>query len=129
MKIFVKHILAKLGVTIAPPPSPSRCAEASFTSTTEASTCRSSSRALALSREVAGRRIDREAELTSAGLEGDRIVQVRGPEGIRSARVHYRLLGLHGTLDADGRPLIDGQPWDSHESTQRYGAPQVTTLC
>jgi len=55
------------------------------------------------------------AELTAAGIPGDRIVQVRGPEGVRTSRSrsHYRLLGLHGTLGADGEPLIDGHPWAS----------------
>lgn len=47
------------------------------------------------------------------GMPGDRIVHVRGPEGVRTSRRHYRLLGLRGTLGADGRPLINGQPWDS----------------
>jgi MOSC domain-containing protein len=47
------------------------------------------------------------------GVPGDRIVHVRGPEGVRTSRRHYRLLGLKGTLSADGRPLINGQPWDS----------------
>ncbi len=47
------------------------------------------------------------------GIPGDRLVRVRGPEGVRTARRQHRLLGLHGTLDARGRPLIDGLPWDS----------------
>jgi uncharacterized protein YcbX len=47
------------------------------------------------------------------GIPGDRLVRVRGPEGVRTARRQHRLLGLHGTLDAMGRPLIDGLPWDS----------------
>lgn len=57
-----------------------------------------------------------EANVTTSGLEGDRIVQVHGPEGIRSARVEYRLLGLRGALGDDGHPRIDGQPWDSADS-------------
>src|SRR4030095_1981883 len=47
------------------------------------------------------------------GIPGDRIVRVRGPEGVRTSRRQYRMLGLHGTLDRDGRPRIDGHPWDS----------------
>ncbi|HEU4936317.1 MAG TPA: MOSC N-terminal beta barrel domain-containing protein [Vicinamibacterales bacterium] len=47
------------------------------------------------------------------GIAGDRMVRVRGPEGVRTARRQYRLLGLRGTLDAGGRPRIDGHPWDS----------------
>jgi len=57
-----------------------------------------------------------EAELTTDGIPGDRIVHVRGPEGVRTARRQYKLLGLHGTLGADGRPLIDGLPWDSAQA-------------
>lgn len=50
------------------------------------------------------------------GVPGDRIVRVRGPEGVRTSRRQYRLLGLRGTLDADGRPRINGLPWDSPEA-------------
>lgn len=56
------------------------------------------------------------AELTAHGIPGDRVVQVYGPEGIRTSRRHYRLLGLHGGLDAEGRPLVNGYPWDSDEA-------------
>jgi uncharacterized protein YcbX len=47
------------------------------------------------------------------GIPGDRAVWVRGPEGVRTSRRHHRLLGLHGTRDPRGRPLIEGLPWDS----------------
>lgn len=53
------------------------------------------------------------AELTRAGIPGDRIVHVAGPEGVRTSRRHHRLLGLAGTLPADGRPRVNGHPWDS----------------
>ena len=55
------------------------------------------------------------AELTADGIPGDRVVQVRGPEGVRTSRSrdHYRMLGLHATLGAGGEPLIDGHPWAS----------------
>ena len=58
------------------------------------------------------------AELTPDGIPGDRIVHVRGPEGVRTSRSkeHYRLLGLHGTLGPDGAPLVDGHPWTSPEA-------------
>ena len=56
------------------------------------------------------------AELTLAGIPHDRIVHVRGPEGVRTSRRHYRLLGLKGSLDANGRPLVDGHPWDSAQA-------------
>jgi uncharacterized protein YcbX len=54
--------------------------------------------------------------LTAEGLPFDRIVQVHGPEGVRTSRRHYKLLGLRGTLGDDGRPLIDGHPWDGSEA-------------
>src|SRR6476620_3255764 len=47
------------------------------------------------------------------GIPGDRVVRVRGPEGVRTSRRQYRLLGLRGTLDLDGRAQINGLPWDS----------------
>ncbi|HJR59907.1 MAG TPA: MOSC N-terminal beta barrel domain-containing protein [Vicinamibacterales bacterium] len=50
------------------------------------------------------------------GIAGDRIVHVRGPEGVRTSRRHYRLLGLRATLGPDGSPRIDGHPWDSPEA-------------
>jgi len=56
------------------------------------------------------------AALTPEGIPGDRIVHVCGPEGVRTARRHHRLLGLLGTLGSDGRPRINGQPWDSPEA-------------
>ena len=56
------------------------------------------------------------ASLTLEGIPGDRIVHVRGPEGIRTSRRQYKLLGLHGTLDEAGRAMIDGNAWDSPEA-------------
>ena len=56
------------------------------------------------------------ATLEPDGIIGDRIVRVRGPEGVRTSRRDYRLLGLRGTIDANGRPLIDGHPWVSPEA-------------
>ncbi len=55
------------------------------------------------------------AALTPNGIPGDRIVHVRGPEGVRTSRKQYRLLGLDGTLGPDGQPLVNGLPWDSAE--------------
>lgn len=59
-----------------------------------------------LSRAVVGR----------DGIVGDRLVRVRGPEGVRTSRRHYRLLGLRGTLGSDGAPLVNGHRWDSVEA-------------
>jgi uncharacterized protein YcbX len=56
-----------------------------------------------------------EAELTANGIPGDRIVHVRGPEGVRTSRRQHRLLGLKGTLGPDGQPLVNGMPWESEK--------------
>jgi uncharacterized protein YcbX len=53
------------------------------------------------------------AVLGRDGIDGDRIVRVRGPEGVRTSRRQYRLLGLRATLDAEARPRINGHRWDS----------------
>jgi uncharacterized protein YcbX len=50
------------------------------------------------------------------GIPGDRVVWVRGPEGVRTSRRHYRLLGLQGTWRAPGRARINGHRWDSPEA-------------
>ncbi len=57
-----------------------------------------------------------EALLTETGIPGDRVVHVRGPEGVRTSRRHYQLLGLRGTLGDDGQPLVNGLPWRSAEA-------------
>jgi uncharacterized protein YcbX len=62
------------------------------------------------------------ADLTPGGIPGDRVVYVRGPEGVRTSRRHHRLLGLQGSLSAAGEPLIDGHPWDSEEALARVKA-------
>lgn len=59
-----------------------------------------------------------EAELTRAGIEGDRLLQVRlldpaaGGERVITARTRPRLLGHRAETTADGRILVDGRPWD-----------------
>jgi hypothetical protein len=50
------------------------------------------------------------------GIPGDRIVRVRGPEGVRTSRRQYRLLGLRGTLDGTGQPRVNGHHWNSPEA-------------
>jgi uncharacterized protein YcbX len=66
-------------------------------------------------KSLAGERLST-AVLESDGIVGDRLVVVAGPEGVRTSRRQHRLLGLRGTLDADGRALINGYPWDSDEA-------------
>ncbi|QJR37416.1 MOSC domain-containing protein [Gemmatimonas groenlandica] len=61
---------------------------------------------------LAGEVLD-DAWVDDDGIRGDRIVHVRGPEGVRTSRRQYQLLGLHGTLGADGIPLVNGEPWQS----------------
>jgi MOSC domain-containing protein len=56
------------------------------------------------------------ARLTRDGVDGDRRVVVCGPEGVRTSRRQFRLLGLRGTLDAGSGPLVNGHPWDSAEA-------------
>ena len=63
-------------------------------------------------KSLAGERLTL-ADLREDGIRGDRIVRVRGPEGVRTSRRQYRLLGLHGTLDPHGRPHVDGHLWNT----------------
>jgi uncharacterized protein len=56
------------------------------------------------------------ATLGDLGVPGDRLVWVRGPEGVRTARRQYRLLGLRGTLSPSGAVLVNGHAWDSDEA-------------
>ena len=56
------------------------------------------------------------AELTLDGIPGDRVVHVRGPEGVRTSRRFHRLLGLYGSLGSNGDPLINDLPWNSAEA-------------
>ncbi len=53
------------------------------------------------------------AVFTKSGIPGDRMVHVRGPEGLRTSRRQYRMLGLRGTLDENGEPRVNGEPWRS----------------
>jgi uncharacterized protein len=73
-------------------------------------------------KSMAGERLSR-AEVTSAGLVGDRVVQVYDPRGrIVTARTFPRLLRLRATLGSDGEPLVDGLPWNSAEVAESVEA-------
>lgn len=61
-------------------------------------------------KSLAGEPLDT-AKLTFDGIPGDRIVHVRGPEGVRTSRRHHRLLGLHAAVGVDGAPTVNGLPW------------------
>lgn len=66
-------------------------------------------------KSLAGERL-RDARIGPFGIPGDRIVWVRGPEGVRTSRRDHRLLGLRGTLNEDGDALVNGHPWESPEA-------------
>jgi uncharacterized protein YcbX len=56
-----------------------------------------------------------EAQLNRDGIPGDRAVWVCGPEGVRTSRRQWKLLGHRARLGSDGRPLVDDYPWDAPE--------------
>jgi uncharacterized protein YcbX len=58
-----------------------------------------------------------EASLSADGVEGDRLVHIRQRGNVVTGRTRHRLLGLNGTTGADGKPLINGLPWDGIEAT------------
>jgi len=66
-------------------------------------------------KSLAGERLD-EAEISAAGIPGDRMVQVHDAEGrIVTSRTTPRLLGLKGTLSPMGETLVNGRPWTAPE--------------
>ena len=73
-------------------------------------------------KSMAGERLQR-AWVSKAGIEGDRIVQVRdSTERVLTARQYPRLLGLSATLDADGEARVDGRPWEAAETASTVRA-------
>jgi uncharacterized protein YcbX len=58
------------------------------------------------------------AEVGLDGISGDRRIWVVGPEGVRTSRRHYALLGLDGTLSPRRHPLINGHPWESRQALE-----------
>jgi uncharacterized protein len=72
-------------------------------------------------KSLGGERLD-DVELGLEGIPGDRLVHVRDGYGrVITSRIRPRLLGLRGTLGADGEPLIDGRPWAAPESKEAVG--------
>ncbi len=66
-------------------------------------------------KSMAGERLDA-ADLTAAGVAGDRILQVRNAAGkVMTARTRPLLLRHSAALNADGDVLVDGRPWNSGE--------------
>ena len=67
-------------------------------------------------KSMAGERLPA-ASLTTLGLDGDRIVQVVGPDGrVLTSRSKPRLLGHRASLGAGGEARVDGIPWNSPET-------------
>jgi uncharacterized protein YcbX len=79
-------------------------------------------------KSMAGEGIE-SAQVTDAGIAGDRMVLVVGPGGrIITSRTHPGLLGLHATLGPDGEPFVDGRPWDDRavaEAVRAVAGPQA----
>jgi hypothetical protein len=69
-------------------------------------------------KSMGGERLDATA-LTPDGIPGDRVVHARGARDVLTARSYPALLGFHGSLGADGEPLVDGQPWGSEAIAAR----------
>jgi len=67
-------------------------------------------------KSMAGERLSG-VQIDKLGVAGDRKVLVRGGNGhVVTSRTHHQLLGLKGTLRADGQPQISGHVWDSPEA-------------
>src|SRR5580765_8258811 len=66
-------------------------------------------------KSMAGESLDA-AELTEAGVGGDRVVQVRNAAGrIMTARTRPLLLRHRATLGSDNHLLVDGRPWNRED--------------
>lgn len=64
-------------------------------------------------KSMAGESLDR-VHIDKLGLADDRKVLVCDANGrVLTSRTHHELLGLKGSLGADGQPHIDGYPWNS----------------
>jgi hypothetical protein len=71
-----------------------------------------------------------QAELTSNGIVGDRVVHVQDGLGrIVSARTRPALLGHRARLGSNGEPLVDGRPWHAPEVAAAVRAAAGETTC
>jgi uncharacterized protein len=69
-------------------------------------------------KSMAGERLEA-AQIAFDGIPGDRLVQVHDASGrIVTSRTRHLLLGLRGTLGADGEPLVNGLSWRSAEAAE-----------
>ena len=75
-------------------------------------------------KSLGGERLE-EAELRPDGIAGDRLVQVVLDGRVVTSRIRPSLLGLRGTLAADGTALVDGRPWHAPASLE---AVRVATM-
>lgn len=70
-------------------------------------------------KSMAGERLQA-IDLGPLGVPGDREVYVVDDLGrILTARNHPRLLTHHATIDTDGRPRVDGLPWQDLEVSRK----------
>jgi uncharacterized protein len=73
-------------------------------------------------KSMRGERID-VADIRVDGIVGDRVVHVRESSGrVATSRFRPGLLGLAGTLGANGEPLVDGAPWPEPSVLERVRA-------
>ncbi len=67
-------------------------------------------------KSMAGERVT-QIQVGELGFADDRKVLVRAGKGhVLTSRTHHQLLGLKGTLGADGQTQISGHVWDSPEA-------------
>lgn len=73
-------------------------------------------------KSMRGERLDA-VEVGLDGVRGDRLVHAREASGrVVTSRFRPGLLGLSGTLGADGEPLVDGEPWDAPSTPAKVRA-------
>jgi uncharacterized protein YcbX len=66
-------------------------------------------------KSMAGEQLEA-AEISEAGIPGDRVVQAYDAQGrVATSRTTPGLLRLKATLSPDGEPLVDGLPWTTSE--------------